>query len=113
MFAYLNNDRTRRRIFAVGYSLLLLTLLWAFLSTADGPVVNFSSNAGTIGYSQTPRFHAREYGGQPEVALIGILQDDPPVVHASFHSFDFKQNLRLWPVLSDNLSRSPPRLLQL
>jgi len=108
MFAYLNNDRRRRPIFAVGYSLLLLTLLWAFLSTADGPVVNFSSNAGSIGYSQTPRLVAGEYGGQPEAALVGVLQDEPPVIHASFLLFEFKQTFRLWPVLAGESCRSPP-----
>ena len=34
--------------------------------------------------------------------------DTALVVHRDFLLFDFKQNLRHWPVLSGNLNRSPP-----
>jgi hypothetical protein len=34
--------------------------------------------------------------------------DTALVVHRDFLLFDFKQNLRRWPVLSGNINRSPP-----
>jgi hypothetical protein len=34
--------------------------------------------------------------------------DTALVVHRDFLLFDFKQNLRHWPVLSGNINRSPP-----
>jgi hypothetical protein len=107
-----NNNGIRPPLRAVGYTLLFLTLLWAFLATVDGPAVNFSSLAGSISYTQSPRLLASKHGWQSAAALIVILRDEPPVVNASFFSFDFKQNLRRWPVLAAAVSRSPPRLVK-
>src|SRR5262249_18040571 len=36
--------------------------------------------------------------------------DTALAVHPDFLLFDFKQNLRHWPVLAGNISRSPPDL---
>ena len=77
---------SKRRIWTVAYGLLLLGLLLAFLVTIDGPLTNFGSNA----------------------VPVAILQNEPAVPPASFFLFDYKQNLRLWPVLAGDISRSPP-----
>jgi hypothetical protein len=39
---------------------------------------------------------------------VGIFPEAPQRVHASFLLFDFKQNLRRWPNLAGDISRSPP-----
>ena len=38
------------------------------------------------------------------------FEQEPPPVHASFLLFDFKQNLRRWPNVAGDISRSPPFL---
>jgi hypothetical protein len=40
--------------------------------------------------------------------LIQNAQVVPPIIYASFLLFDFKQNLRRWPVLGGDIARSPP-----
>jgi hypothetical protein len=40
--------------------------------------------------------------------FLGVLADAQPIIPASFLLFDFKQNLRHWPVLAGDISRSPP-----
>jgi hypothetical protein len=77
---------SKRRIWTVAYGFLLLGLLLGFLVTIDGPLANFGFNT----------------------APIVILQNEPAVPPASFFLFDYKQNLRLWPVLAGDISRSPP-----
>jgi hypothetical protein len=79
---------SKRRIWTVAYGLLLLGLLMAFFSTIDGQLTNFGSNA----------------------VPIATLQNEPAVPPPSFFLFDSKQNLRLWPVLAGDISRSPPFL---
>jgi hypothetical protein len=37
-----------------------------------------------------------------------VMADVQPFVPSSFLLFDFKQNLRHWPVLAGDISRSPP-----
>jgi hypothetical protein len=39
------------------------------------------------------------------------LQNEPVAPPAFFLLFDCKQNLRLWPVLAGDISRSPPPLV--
>jgi hypothetical protein len=108
VFAYLKYDGTGRVPRAISYSLLVLTLLWGFLSTLDGPVVNFTSNPGSIGYSQTPRNLLWEYAGQAETPTTGLFHDQPRVLQAFSLFFNFTHDLRRWPVLTSAISRSPP-----
>ena len=108
MSAYRKSVTKHCPIRAAAHILLLLTLLWAFLGTVDGPTVNLSSNAGGIVYSKGSSFDKLEHGAQPGLALIGVFQEEPPVIPASFLLFDCKQNLRMWPVLAGDKSRSPP-----
>jgi hypothetical protein len=52
-------------------------------------------------------------GDHQAVSVVAdAVPNDPPVVHASFLLFDFKQNLRRWPVVAGDINRSPPFLSQ-
>ena len=90
--------------------ILLLTFLWAFLGTIDGPAVNFGINAGSLVY-KTAKVPDREPGAEPRLYWIGVFPEEPPPVHASFLLFDFKQNLRRWPNVAGDMNRSPPLFL--
>jgi len=108
MLAYPTNDKKQRPPSrTVGYLLLLLTFLWAFLGTIDGPAVNFGIVAGSV-VCKTPKVLDWEHCVQPGPVCIGVFPEEPPPVHASFLLFDFKQNLRRWPNLAGDISRSPP-----
>lgn len=94
----------------VAYALLLLTFLWAFLGTIDGPAANFGNTAGFVIY-KTPKVFDSGHDSQPEPFWSRAFQVEPLPVHVSFLLFDFKQNLRQWPNVSGNISRSPPFFL--
>jgi hypothetical protein len=101
---------SKHAVWTVAYGLLLMTFLLAFLVTVDGPVANFGSNGTAIVNSKATGFLDWESGTVREPAAIAILQNEPTVPPASFFLFDYKQNLRLWPVLAGDISRSPPFL---
>jgi hypothetical protein len=100
--------RSKHRIWTMAYGLLLLGLLVAFLVTIDAPLTNFGSNGTAVANSKTNGLPGWEDGMEREPAAIAILQNEPAVPPASFLLFDYKQNLRLWPVLAGDISRSPP-----
>jgi hypothetical protein len=91
----------------VAYLLLLLTFLWAFVGTIDGPSVQFGSKSGYHVYKM-PKLVDREHSAQPWPLWIGAFPENLPQVHASFLLFDFKQDLRRWPNVAGDISRSPP-----
>jgi hypothetical protein len=99
---------SKRRIWTIAYSLLLLGLLLAFLVTIDAPFTHFGSNGTAIAGSKTNGFPGWNHDVEQEPAALAILQNEPAVPPAAFFLFDYKQNLRLWPVLADDISRSPP-----
>lgn len=108
MFACATNDKKQRPPSrTVAYLLLLLTFLWAFLGTIDGPAVNFGIDVGSV-VCKTAKVLDWDHGVKPGPLCIGVLPDEPPPVHASFLLFDFKQNLRRWPNVAGDISRSPP-----
>jgi hypothetical protein len=110
MSAHATNDRKHRPLSrSAAYHLLLLTFLWAFLGTIDGPAVNFGITAGSVVY-KTPKVLDWEHDIQPEPLWFSVFEEEPPPVHASFLLFDFKQNLRRWPNVAGDISRSPPFL---
>ena len=110
MLAYPTNDKEQRRPGrTIAYLLLMLTFLWAFHGTIDGPAVNFGIAAGTV-VCKTPKVLDWEHGFQPGPFCIGVPEEPPPL-HASFLLFDFKQNLRRWPNVAGDISRSPPFFL--
>jgi hypothetical protein len=111
MLAYATNTKNQRPLSrTVAYLLLLLIFLWAFVDTIDGPAVNFRIAAGSVVYKM-PKVVDREHGSQPGPLWIGVFPEEPPPVHASFLLFDFKQNLRRWPNVAGDISRSPPFFL--
>lgn len=87
---------------------LLLSLLWVFFSPANGSAANLVSNGSAIICIKSPNPLGPERGGHAEQVLIGTVRQEQPFIPASFLLFDFKQNLRQWPVLSGDISRSPP-----
>ena len=89
--------------------MLLLTFLWAFLGTIDGPAVNIGITTGPVVY-KTAKVLDWEHDIQPEPFWFREFEEEPPPVHASFMLFDFKQNLRRWPNVAGDISRSPPLL---
>jgi hypothetical protein len=108
MLAYLTNDKNHRPPSrTVAYLLLLLTFLWAFVGTIDGPSVQFGSKSGYNVY-KIPKLVDGEHSAQPWPLWIGVFPENLPPVHASFLLFDFKQNLRRWPNVAGDISRSPP-----
>jgi hypothetical protein len=104
------SHRELRPISMIGCSLLLLSLLWVFYSPADSSAANFVSNGSAIICSKSPKPLGPERDGRLEQVLIRIVRKERPVIPASFLLFDFKQNLRQWPVLAGDISRSPPLL---
>ncbi len=91
----------------ITYGILSIILLWGFLGTIDGPAANFGIAAGSI-VCKTPEVLDSERGVQAGPLCVGVFPKEPLPVHASFLLFDFKQNLRQWPNVSGNISRSPP-----
>ena len=108
MLAYATNDKKQRSPSrTIAYLLLLLIFLWAFVGTIDEPSVKFGSNSGYVVYKM-PKVVDGEHASQPGPLWIGVFPEEPPPVHASFLLFDFKQNLRRWPNVAGDISRSPP-----
>ncbi len=108
MLAHQKNEKDQRPPRrTVSYLLLLLTFLWAFIGTIDGPAVNFGIASGSVVF-KVPKALDWEHGVQPGPLWFEACPDEPPPVHASFLLFDFKQNLRRWPNVACDISRSPP-----
>ena len=87
--------------------ILLLAFVWVFLGTIDGPAVNLGIDAGSVVYKNAKALD-QQAGAEPRLVSIGAYPQEPPRVHASFLLFDFKQNLRRWPNIAGDISRSPP-----
>ena len=108
MLAYPTNDKEQRPPSrTIAHFLLLLAFLWTFVGTIDVPAVNVGIAAGSV-VCKTPLNW--EHGSQPGPFCIGVPEDPPPL-HVSFPLFDFKQNLRRWPNVAGDISRSPPSFL--
>ena len=111
MSRHRKNDEDHRPLWRrVAYFLLFLTFVWAFLGSIDGPGVNFGTGAGSLVY-KTPKVLDSDRGVQPGPLAIGVFPQEPPRVPPSFLLFDFKQNLRRWPNVAGDISRSPPFFL--
>ncbi|MBI2090931.1 MAG: hypothetical protein HYT78_19685 [Deltaproteobacteria bacterium] len=54
---------------------------------------------------QVPRY---EHNGEFAPPLASSVTNWVPAPHVSILRFDFKQNLRLWPVVASGITRSPP-----
>lgn len=89
------------------YSLLSIIFLWAFRGTIDGPSRTFDLHSSRLVYRMAEAVDG-DHEAPPTPFRIGIFPSEPPPVHASFLLFDFKQNLRRWPNVAGDISRSPP-----
>jgi hypothetical protein len=101
------NQFLRIRFSACLFSSVLV--LWAFVGTIDGPVVRLESNVGHLIY-QTPKIQSAEQAELSSPLRNEIVRKDPPPLHPSFLLFDLKQDLRRWPNVANDISRSPPFL---
>ena len=98
---------TKQIAWAVAASLLVV----AFMRAVETPVPGFGSAVISLVSSKANRLPGLGDDQQQPSILNRAPRDVPPAVHASFLLFDFKQNLRRWPVLSGDISRSPPFFL--
>jgi hypothetical protein len=83
-------------------------VLVGFVVTIDGSVSSFGSKGTAIITTRANGILALENGMEREPAISSMPQNEPTAPPASFLLFDYKQNLRLWPVLAGDISRSPP-----
>jgi hypothetical protein len=102
MSANQNMRRARGIVWAVALGILTLTFARAVEQTASG--FAFDALAG----GKSGRVVESGSYEQPRLMFLGVLADAQPIIPASFLLFDFKQNLRHWPVLAGDISRSPP-----
>ena len=91
-------------VWAVALGILLLT----FARTVEHSASSLAFDAVSLAASKSGRIVESDSYEQPGLVFLGVLADVAPFVHASFLRFDFKQNLRRWPVLAGDISRSPP-----
>jgi len=91
----------------IASAILLMTCLWVFIGTIDGPSARFNSKSGNDIY-KAPKLVDGNHSAQPWPLWVGVLSEPPQPIHASFLLFDFKQNLRRWPNVAGDISRSPP-----
>jgi hypothetical protein len=89
------------------YLVFLPILLWTFLATVDGPVMHLGSDAGAVVY-KSARTLDRQQVVEFDSLWIGLFPEQPQPVYASFLLLDLKQNLRRWPNIAGDISRSPP-----
>jgi hypothetical protein len=85
----------------------LLVVLWAFFGTIDGPLAKVESKSGHL-LLQSPQLPDAEHDGVVTTKWTEVEYRVPPPVHPAFFLFDFKQNLRRWPNVAGDISRSPP-----
>jgi hypothetical protein len=95
-------DCVRGIVWAVALGILTLTFARVVEQTASG----FAFDA-LVG-SKSWRVNKSNSYEQPGLVFFGVLAATEPIVPTSFLLFDFKQNLRHWPVLAGDISRSPP-----
>jgi hypothetical protein len=88
-------------------SLLFIPLIWAFLVTIDAPTMKLGVDAGSIVY-KLPTTLDRVNVAQSESLWTGRFAEEPKLVPLAFLLFDFKQNLRRWPNVASDITRSPP-----
>jgi hypothetical protein len=105
MLAHQELRETQLSLRRVAYLGLLIALAWVFLDTIDGPV-NFGGGAPTTVYKAS-KVSDWDQLRQLELDAV-VFAEEPSRVHAFFLLFDIKQNLRRWPNVAGDISRSPP-----
>jgi hypothetical protein len=105
------HDEHHRTISHIAASVILIVAcVWIFVASMDGPSVRFGSRSGSDIY-KTAKLTDAGYSEQAWTLWVGVFSQPPLPVHASFLFFDFKQNLRRWPNVAGDISRSPPYAL--
>lgn len=111
MLAYATKKKRPPR-WTAAFLFFLLIFVLAFVGTIDGPSVHFGSTSGYVTY-RAPTVMDGDHNAGVGPFWVGVLPEDHPPVHSSFLLFDFKQNLRRWPNVAGDISRSPPFRLPL
>ncbi len=93
-----------KRAFSLVPILVLGLLLIVFFLYVDQPLDDFPDNLSVTAPSKNKGKDNEHF----ELALIEILEDQTPPLHPLLLWFDYKQNLLLWPVVADEITRSPP-----
>jgi hypothetical protein len=88
----------------VALGVLVMTFARASEASASDPRFDVVSLVG----GKSGRIVEAASCNQPALVFLGVMADVQPFVPSSFLLFDFKQNLRHWPVLAGDISRSPP-----
>ena len=86
--------------------LLLLSGFFVFLTFAEHATLKSVPHPGAIIVKSLKP--AESQRGSDVGQVKRTVPQQPAVVPASFLLFDFKQNLRQWPVVAGDISRSPP-----
>jgi hypothetical protein len=101
------------RIEQIAWCVAVIFLVFVCLKAAESPIAEHGFDSVSLINGKASRFVGSGNEEQPAPVFLGFVQHRLPFVHASFLLFDFKQNLRHWPVLAGDISRSPPFLLGL
>lgn len=104
MFIVRKSPRLHRVLPLLAAGLLLIGLAQAIRPAVSQPGLDTVSLVAL----RTERSGAAASYVQPALAFLGVITALRPFMPSSFLRFDFKQNLRHWPVLSGDISRSPP-----
>jgi hypothetical protein len=85
--------------------LLALIFFGGIIESQESP---FPFRTVSLVINKAHQLTASERLHSAPLLLIHDMQHIPRIVHASCLLFDFKQNLRRWPVLAGDITRSPP-----
>jgi hypothetical protein len=90
--------------------LAVVLLALTFPPVVESIQVGFRSETASLFSGKAWQFSNLGKADRIGLKLIAAPRDDSLVVHAFFLLFDFKQNLRRWPNVAGDISRSPPFL---
>src|SRR4029453_5366193 len=99
------NQTQRSLVRAIAF-VIFLPCLWAFLGTIDGPAISLGHAASSVVYKSV-KAPELQHSIQLGASSLGEYPEEP-LIHSSFLLFAFKQNLRRWPNVAGDISRSPP-----
>jgi hypothetical protein len=101
-------DRAKPYHLTAGLALLCALAAFSTSQFREDQSPSFAFNVVSIISSKAPEFTTSERLHQFPILFVHYGEDAPPFLHPAFLLFDFKQNLRHWPVLAGDISRSPP-----
>jgi len=89
-------------IAGVALLLALISLLFQL------PAETVGRSSGYAPVYQIQKDFRGNYNGRSAIAVMSETVQLSPGIHAGFLETDYKQNLRVWPVVASQLIRSPP-----